>query len=548
MPVTAPPDFRLDHLRQILGERYEFEAFLGRGAFASVYLVKNLRLGRSEALKVLGETHDGDGEFGQRFVDEAMMVAGLDHPNIVKVYDYGQDDGIIWYSMQLIDGPTLRAELTARQRMDPTRVAHLAIPLLDALDYSHRRGIVHRDIKPSNILLDSRGRPYVMDFGIAKSAESALKTMTGSILGTPVYISPEQMSGEKVDGRADLYSLGIALYELIAGLPPFHGSEALVIMMQRIKEDPEPLGDRFPELDPRLDEIILRSIARAPDDRFADAAEMRTALIDLVGQVDSKARFQVRADAPEIQHLTRVLGKGEVEALRPAPMTVPISGLAEGPAAVDAEPVADSAAPRKPSGLPHWGFAVAIATLALLGFIWLGTQLAAPPTGPASAESPKSEPEAEETTRVVEAVPPPPPPAPPPPAPPPPAPPPPAPPPPVATPPPPVATPPPPVAAPPPPPPIRRPVKPPRWLETPTTELPPADAARCQKTSALVTVRVGEDGKALRVKVQKVDLEECRTAAETLARNSLFAAAEDIDGQPIASSITISLTFDEVNP
>ena len=190
MPSNDPTDFRLNHLRQALGDRYEFEAFLGRGAFAAVYLVRNLQLGRFEALKVMSEAHDGDREFTRRFVEEAKLVASLDHPNIVKVYDFGEADGMTWYAMQYIDGPTLRAEINERLRLDPSAVARLAIPLLDALHYSHGQGVVHRDIKPSNVILDQRGRPYVMDFGIAKSAASALKTMTGSILGTPVYISP----------------------------------------------------------------------------------------------------------------------------------------------------------------------------------------------------------------------------------------------------------------------------------------------------------------------------------------------------------------------
>ncbi|MCP4966135.1 MAG: serine/threonine protein kinase, partial [bacterium] len=217
MPPRPATDYRIQHLREKLGERYEFQALLGRGAFAAVYLVRNLRLNRLEALKVLSDAYDHDDAFVQRFIQEAKLVASLDHPNIVKVYDFGEVDGIVWFSMQHIDGPTLRSELKAQGRLSPIAVARLTIPLLGALGYSHELGTVHRDIKPSNILLDGRGHPYIMDFGIAKSSANALKTMTGRILGTPVYISPEQIQQGEVDGRADLYALGVAMYEMLAG-------------------------------------------------------------------------------------------------------------------------------------------------------------------------------------------------------------------------------------------------------------------------------------------------------------------------------------------
>ena len=594
---TAPPiDFRLGHLRQILGDRYEFKAFLGRGAFASVYLVKNLRLGRSEALKVLAETHETTGEFGKRFVEEAMLVASLDHPNIVKVYDYGQSDGIIWYSMQLIDGPTLRSELAARQRMDSKRVVQLAIPLLDALEYSHQRGIIHRDIKPSNILLDSRGRPYVMDFGIAKSAESAMETMTGSVLGTPTYISPEQMSGQKVDGRADMYSLGIALYELLAGLPPFHGPEPLVIMLQRMQKDAESLRIRFPELDADLDTIILKSLARDPDARFADAAEMRQALIDRFGAMEGEPQYRVRAEAPKQQRLAEMPPPGasapSIDAAADAAnITAATVIMTDQRESVDAESTGtgstgteaagteaagadsvdtdDGPTPSPQGKRPMAWVAAAVLVCVIAGFGWMWTRptdsdtvleppVASEPAGvsettapeepqtsvdtddgesdtegpDATAEGTDTNAEGPDTTAsTVEQQPEP------------------------ASPPeqsqptrtPPAQAAPPPVVAPPslaaPPPVVRRAVKPARILETPLTELSPEDATRCEGTSAVVSIRVGEDGRAESAKVLTADIDSCKSVAESLALGSVFAPAEDADGQPVASTITISLNL-----
>ena len=300
------PEYRTAFLRKALGDRYEFEGFLGKGAFASVFLVKNRRLERYEALKVLAESYDGDHQFAHRFVDEAKLIASLSHPNIVQVHDYGDVDGVLWYAMQYVDGPSLRKELTARQRMAADDVVRLTLPLLGALAYSHRRDIIHRDIKPGNVLIDASGRPFLMDFGIAKVKGSSLKTQTGSVMGTPTYIAPEQASGDSLDSRCDIYSLGTTLYELLAGYAPFTSSDPLRTLLRRLKEDPVPLREAYTEIDPELDRIVLKSLARDPADRYQTADEMAADLRRLYPSGLENQGIEVRAAADSYTALPEI--------------------------------------------------------------------------------------------------------------------------------------------------------------------------------------------------------------------------------------------------
>lgn len=290
------PDYRIEHLRKTLGHLYEFDSFLGRGAFATVLLVRNKKLERFEALKVLQESYDGDHEFAKRFVEEAKLVASLDHPNIVKVYDYGEAEGVLWYSMQFVRGSTLRAEVDVRPRFSHREVVSVAVPLLDALANSHAAGIVHRDVKPGNIMISRRGRPYLMDFGIAKVKDSVLKTQTGSILGTPAYISPEQASGEGVDGRSDVYSLGTCLYQLVSGCLPFVESDPVRMLVRRLHEDPLPLSAVAPQVHPELESIIMRALARQVWERFQSATEMRDQLLAAFRQDVDDAAVRLTAE------------------------------------------------------------------------------------------------------------------------------------------------------------------------------------------------------------------------------------------------------------
>ncbi len=273
-----PLDERGRAVEARLKDRYAFEGFLGQGGFAAVYRVRNLRLDRVEALKVLFEARGSDPKFAARFEREARIAASLEHPNVVRVYDFGNASGTFWYSMQFVDGPTLRARLERHGRMLGGDAAGLLVPLLEALEVVHRGGVVHRDVKPDNIILDADERPYLMDFGIVKQDDDVQETAEGKILGTPGYLSPEQLRGHSLDGRSDLYAAGVTLYQMLTGEIPFRSDDRIATMTRRLTEDPEPPSAKAHDLAPELERIVLKALARERENRFATAAEMRAAL------------------------------------------------------------------------------------------------------------------------------------------------------------------------------------------------------------------------------------------------------------------------------
>jgi len=322
-------------LQELLADRFRIDRELGRGGFATVYAVWNLRLERAEALKVLSPGHQADEDFSRRFMQEVRLAAGLEHPSIVKVYDFGETRGIYWYSMQLVTGRTLSGELRERGPLPERELARIAIPLLEALDYSHSRGIVHRDIKPENVILDHDGRPFLMDFGIAKSAASLVKTQTGFLLGTPAYVAPEQAQGKPLDGRADLYALGVTLYRVASRRYPFEASDPLQAVILRLTQPPRPLSEARPGVDPAFESIVMRALERTPASRFESARAMREALAAyLAGRPAETAPARVfppeelraneEAEPRELPPDATVLGAVPTQApeARPAP-TVP---------------------------------------------------------------------------------------------------------------------------------------------------------------------------------------------------------------------------------
>ncbi|MFF1277023.1 Stk1 family PASTA domain-containing Ser/Thr kinase [Streptomyces marokkonensis] len=264
-----------------LGGRYELGQVLGRGGMAEVYLAHDTRLGRTVAVKTLRADLARDPSFQARFRREAQSAASLNHPAIVAVYDTGEDyiDGVSipYIVMEYVDGSTLRELLHSGRKLLPERTLEMTIGILQALEYSHRAGIVHRDIKPANVMLTRNGQVKVMDFGIARAMGDSGMTMTqtAAVIGTAQYLSPEQAKGEQVDARSDLYSTGCLLYELLTVRPPFVGDSPVAVAYQHVREEPQPPSVFDPEITPEMDAIVLKSLVKDPDYRYQSADEMR---------------------------------------------------------------------------------------------------------------------------------------------------------------------------------------------------------------------------------------------------------------------------------
>ena len=257
--------------------RYRIQRKLGAGGMADVYLAEDQELGRRVAIKILNSRHGNDDQFIERFRREAKNAAALNHPNIVSIYDRGEAEDTYYIAMEFLDGRTLK-ELIVGRGAAPINVAiEYARQILSALRFAHRHGIVHRDIKPHNVLVDGEGRVKVTDFGIARAGTSQM-TETGSIVGTAQYLSPEQARGGEVDPRSDLYSLGIVLYELLTGKTPFEGDTPVEIAMKHLSNAPQPPSKLRPDIPRELDMVVLRALAKSPDDRYQSADEMEADL------------------------------------------------------------------------------------------------------------------------------------------------------------------------------------------------------------------------------------------------------------------------------
>jgi eukaryotic-like serine/threonine-protein kinase len=262
--------------------RYRIQRKLGAGGMADVYLAEDQELGRRVAIKILNGRHANDAQFIERFRREAKNAAALNHPNIVSIYDRGEAEDTYYIAMEFLDGRTLK-ELIVGHGAAPVRVAiEYARQILSALRFAHRHGIVHRDIKPHNVLVDAEGRVKVTDFGIARAGTSQM-TETGSIVGTAQYLSPEQARGGEVDQRSDLYSLGVVLYELLTGKTPFEGDTPVEVAMKHLSNAPKPPSELRKDIPPELDMVVLRALAKDPNDRYQSADEME-------GDLDRVAR------------------------------------------------------------------------------------------------------------------------------------------------------------------------------------------------------------------------------------------------------------------
>ncbi|MYV51371.1 protein kinase [Streptomyces sp. SID3212] len=261
--------------------RYRMTHRLGRGGMAEVFAAEDVRLGRTVAVKLLRADLAEDPISKARFTREAQSVAGLNHHAVVAVYDSGEDvvngQVVPYIVMELVEGRTIRELLMEAEAPPPEQALIIVSGVLEALAYSHQHGIVHRDIKPANVIITHSGAVKVMDFGIARALHGAQSTMTqtGMVMGTPQYLSPEQALGKSVDHRSDLYATGCLLYELLAQRPPFTGETPLSVVYQHVQDIPVPPSEVSPLAPPELDGMVMRSLAKEPDDRFQSAEEMR---------------------------------------------------------------------------------------------------------------------------------------------------------------------------------------------------------------------------------------------------------------------------------
>ena len=282
----------------IINDRYELGARIGRGGMADVFLARDLLLDRDVALKVLFPEHAIDPNFVERFRREAQSVAGLNHPNIVAVYDWGQTGNTYFMAMEYVKGRTLAAVLRQQTRFTARNAAMVAGHIAGALAYAHRNNVVHRDIKPANILMGDNGDVKVADFGIARALDAghdAGLTQDGAVMGTATYFSPEQAKGEGLDLRSDLYSLGVVLYELLTGRAPFIGESALATAYKQVNENPPSIRSLVSDCPVPLEAIVAKCMTKNAEMRYASADQLRDDLRRFVSGEPTLAMDEVRA-------------------------------------------------------------------------------------------------------------------------------------------------------------------------------------------------------------------------------------------------------------
>ena len=288
MADTAPEKFG----------RYKVLNELGRGAMGIVYLAEDEALSRTVAIKMIaltGSAQERDLHEG-RFRQEARAAGGISHPSIITIYDVGREGDIAFIAMELVEGRELR-EMIRDGSLSLAQSIELAALVAEGLEYAHARGIVHRDIKPGNIMVLRDGRIKIMDFGIARLREPTVKTQTGVLLGSPQYMSPEQISGQGLDGRADIFSLGVVLYEMLTGVKPFDAPDLTQVLFWVVNMPAKPPSERRPGLPPVVDYILARALKKNPEERYATAAEFARDLRECIEEVKgAQEGAKARAD------------------------------------------------------------------------------------------------------------------------------------------------------------------------------------------------------------------------------------------------------------
>ena len=259
---------------KVLDDRYELVEFIGKGGMALVYRAVDRRTGHSVAVKILRPEFNQDAEFSSRFEREAMAASKMTHHNIVNLLDVGQDDQMRYLVMEYVRGRTLKEVIRQKGTLPPTVAAQIGIRILSALQHAHKNGIIHRDIKPQNILVASDGLIKVADFGIARVAGSNTISTDDSVMGSVHYFSPEQAKGENVTAASDLYSVGVVIYEMLAGRPPFDGETPVAVAMQHIGGKARPISELNPAVPPAMERVVEKAMEKRPERRYQSALEM----------------------------------------------------------------------------------------------------------------------------------------------------------------------------------------------------------------------------------------------------------------------------------
>ncbi|MCB0076057.1 MAG: serine/threonine protein kinase [Anaerolineales bacterium] len=288
----------------MLNNRYQLRQALGEGGMAEVYVAEDLRLGREVAVKLLRPQYASDKTFLERFIYEARAMAGFNHPNVVNVFDVGRDGSAHYIVMEYIDGQDLRTLLRRAERLSVRQSLDVARQMARGIGYAHRKGLVHRDIKPGNILIDRRGTVKVADFGIAKALAGAGMTEPGVVWGTTAYLSPEQVSGRGASPASDVYAIGIVLYEMLTGHPPFEGEDRVAVALKHLHEEPPPIPAAL-EVPAPVQQLLAFALRKAPEERFATAESMATAIgeVATMGTLPTMALPAIER-APLLEHTT----------------------------------------------------------------------------------------------------------------------------------------------------------------------------------------------------------------------------------------------------
>jgi len=281
--LISEDDPRARALEKALGQKYKVYNRIGSGGFADVYLGDHVQLDRKVAVKILLHNYAGDPDMVERFRRESRGAAKLSHPNIIDIYDVGDSDGIYFFVMKYVEGETLGKKMRREKKMNMAEAIHIVQQLADALAYAHEKDVIHRDIKPGNVMIDLNGKPVLMDFGIARVQLGGNLTKTGTLMGTPHYLPPEQPLGKPIDGRSDIYSLGIMFYEMLAGTVPFNDESPIALIYKHINDPAPSILNHVPELPPDLAAVVHRMMEKDPDDRYqarelVDALEVFTTI------------------------------------------------------------------------------------------------------------------------------------------------------------------------------------------------------------------------------------------------------------------------------